>query len=39
MDFVILLGLLECHAAPRPSEEKSAAPPTAHPLGKHANLV
>ena len=38
MDFVILLGLLECHALPRRTQQKSTAPPAAHPLGKHANL-
>lgn len=38
MDFVISLGLLECHARPRHTQQKSAAPPAAHPLGKHAKL-
>jgi hypothetical protein len=38
MDFVISLGLLECHAPPRRTQQKSTAPPAAHPLGKHANL-
>ena len=38
MDFVISLGLLECHAPPRRTQQKSTATPAAHPLGKHANL-
>ncbi len=38
MDFVISLGLLECHAPPRRTQQKSTAPPAAHPLGKHAKL-
>jgi hypothetical protein len=39
MDFVIAIGLLECHAPPQRSEEKSAEALAAHRLGKHANLT
>jgi hypothetical protein len=35
---VKLVGLLGCHAPPRRTQQKSTAPPAAHPLGKHANL-